>query len=291
MITRQLCSRGLPCKPKQARTRYGHGIFDVAETVFFRKTKSLYRRSKTNGNQFSSAYGLEFSEIKVLPISGQSLRWCTYGLSISGQCIIKAAVSRSLVIFFQPFCVRKNNGSHQAKSRENDICLTHLGQRSCSGTWLSCHGLMSAALARAVTIFPRAKKCKKIHWMSWHWPFKIPEDTYLGCGSPESQTALLALAALHWMQADSTRQRQSLHCCGAGTLLWGRRFATNPRKCTLAFSCGWKTPGSTHQVVQDRILWRNRSKSGKYSQRPVGQNQSNMAIIFQSLDVSELEMS
>ena len=55
--------------------------------------------------------------------------------------------------------------------KENDVCSTRLGRWSSSRGWPSCHGLMSATLARAVAIFYSRKKSSKNHWISWHCPF------------------------------------------------------------------------------------------------------------------------
>ena len=49
----------------------------------------------------------------------------------------------------------------------NDICSIRLGRRSCLHGWPSCHGLMSATLARAVAIFlppppPPQKSANKV---------------------------------------------------------------------------------------------------------------------------------
>ena len=62
--------------------------------------------------------------------------------------------------FFQPFCVGKKNGVHQARPRKWHLLVTRLGQWSCSGGWPSYHGLMSATRVWSVAIFCSRKQAQ-----------------------------------------------------------------------------------------------------------------------------------
>ena len=83
---------------------------------------------------------------------------------------------------------RQDRGKPQLLE-ENDIFSTQLGRWSCSHGWPSCHGLMSATLAWAVTIFPRAKKSQKNHWISWHCPFKLNFMSWHACSQAPTHIA------------------------------------------------------------------------------------------------------
>ena len=138
----------------------------------------------------------------------------------SFELCIKAAVSRLSGNFWQPFCVGKNNGDHKGRPRKTTFSRRKrlvFGRWSSSRGWLSCHGLMSATLARAVAIFLLTQKSAKSHWISWHCPVKAGplEATLVIFG--RSSLILCVWKILEKYENDTTfvRMRSSDHLADA----------------------------------------------------------------------------